>query len=75
MVQPVKNQTIIFEDVGLIPGLTLWVKDPALTQAAVLNRPPAWELPYTTGVALKKKIYIYIYKTAEKVVISRLLCA
>ena len=33
--QQVKKPTIIHENVGLIPGLTQWVKDLALPQAAV----------------------------------------
>ena len=33
--QQVKNPSSIYEDVGWTPGLTRWVKDPALLQAAV----------------------------------------
>ena len=33
--QRVKNTASVHEDVGLIPGLAQWVKDPALLQAKV----------------------------------------
>ena len=53
--QWVKNPTIICEDVGLIPGLVQWVKDPVWLwlwrrlAAPALIGPLAWELPYAAG--------------------------
>ena len=70
MSQRVTNPNSIYKDVGLIPALAQWVKDLALVahgsnmallwlwcsvEAAAPIQPLAWELPYATSVALKKK--------------------
>ena len=52
---------------GLIPGLSQWLKDLVLLwlwrrlAAIALIRPLAWEPPYATGVALKKDAPTYPY--------------
>ena len=56
-----RTQHSVSENVGLIPGLSQWVKDEMLLwlwlwpEAATLIRPLAQELPYASSVALRKK--------------------
>ena len=59
MPQWIKNPTSIHEDVGLIPCLDQWDKDPALLwlwcrpAAVALIQPLDWKLLYAAGAALK----------------------
>ena len=44
MVQWVKNPSRIYEDVGSIPNLAQWIKDPALPQGAAQVADTTWIL-------------------------------
>ena len=61
------NLTSIHEGVDLSPGLAQWVRNPVLLwlwcrpAAVALIQSLAWEIPYATDVALKKKKKLYVF--------------
>ena len=72
----VVNPTSTYENVGSLPGLTQWVKDPALLwlwwrpAAAAPIRSLAWELPHAAGAALKRKKILLLVPPSHPVLAS-----
>ena len=67
MAQQVKNPTSIYKDVGLIPGLAQWIKDPEVPRLGI--QPLAWELPYAAGMALNstKNDHAEIWRASSEI--------
>ena len=55
MAQEAKNTTRIYEEVGLIPVLTQWVKDPVLLRAAAQAEDVAW-IPHCCGCGVGRQV-------------------